>query len=674
MNIQNLKIDLRRLGFRRGDRLFVHSSFKSLGLAGDKPEAVVAMLKEVVGPRGTLGMPVFPWCFAPDHPFDPNTSPSKVGILTEVFRRSADVKRSFHPSHSVAFWGRDAEYLASGHAEMPPYALAGPFGKMYDLNFKIVMLGCGLAPNSTLHAIEDWARLPYGVQGRATCHCLSDPDHLGHAYQAMPVGHREFYEDGEASLACKYAKLLQQRNKLHFGKVGAAPVHWMEARDLVDECMSELDAKPDLFLCDDPKCSSCRVNKAELEVWKRHGGTRWDWVRLGRDKANITPGIDTWTNQGYGPGVPCEGILDDLHARVFVFRKKWRKWVLVTLDLLQTPREVAEAIKARISKRNHIPVDQIAICCSHTHTGPAIGAARIWKQNNISDRTYIEGLAVKISGAVHAAAREAIPITIGFDREPVDIGGINRRVRLANGAYKYYTMQEPLTPNGPVARDFGMIYFKDGQGQLVAGLGHYSCHPIFVAPHLRKISADYPGVFAATVENQVGGNCLIGFLQGTLGNQMPLKYWSGGQQAAVAGKKLAYCFLRGVHRHGGRPLKEVAFSVLNYRIKMTSEKSLITPIQGILLGEVGLGLIGAEIFIELGVRFQRTLASKKCLLVNLANDELGYLPHRQAFRHPTYEVRGCMDWVGGRPGIGEELIDVCATLVRKQFENNRSIN
>ena len=655
--------DLRRTGIQEGDRIFVHSSFKKIGLSDGDPAAVVAALQQAVGANGTLGMPVFPFCFSPDVAFDPAASLSKVGAVTEVFRQTEGVVRSYSPSHSVAFWGRDAEYLAGGHAGIPPYAMQGPFGKLYDLNFKIVMLGCGLAPNSMIHAIEDWADLPYTVHAVTTCYCKSEPDREGRLYHRMPVGHRDFYIGGEASLECKYAKVIRQHRKLHSGTVGQAPTHWMYARDLVDVSMAELDQRPDLFLCDKPECSSCVSNKDELKVWQRNGGGCWDWVRLGRARVCITPGVDTWSNHGMGAGVLCEGVLDDLYARVFLFRKGFRKWVIVTADLLQMPLDVTDMIKARISKRNHISPEDVSICSSHTHYGPSIGAKHIWKKSDIRDHAYVETLAAKISGAVYEAAKECIPVSMRFEKKQVDIGGINRRIRMPDGGYTYFT-DPAQTPNGPAAKEFGMIFFFDLSGQLVGGLGHYSCHPIFTPSHLRKITGDYAGIFAQAVENEVGEGCVVGFLQGTVGDQMPLKYCSSYELAREAGKTLACHFLSASRNRESKPLKNVVFRTELHKVRLTTKRNLKTPIQGIRIGDVGIGMIGGELFYELAKPFEKAVGHNS-LLVSVANDELGYLPTREAFKHPTYEVVGCKNWMGGKAGVGEELIQVCAGLVRR---------
>jgi aminoglycoside 3-N-acetyltransferase len=663
---QTLIVDLKKAGIEKGDRIFVHSSFKKIGLTSGGPEVVVDALKTLISPTGTIGMPLFMDKFSPDEPFDPATSPSGVGIIAEVFRKSDGVKRSYSPSHSVGCWGRDAEAIVCGGTFRPPYSLEGPFGKLYDLNFKIVMLGCGLAPNSTIHAVEDWAELPYCRDGVTTCYTRLDPDKTGREYDHMPCGHRDFYRSGEASLESKYVKLLMRHGKLYNGQVGAATLYWMYARDLVDIGMAELDEDPDLFLCDDPKCSGCVNNKINLSSWQAWGGARWDWVRMGRTKVDITPAVDGWINQGWcGPGMAGEGIYDPLYARVLVFRKKWEKTAIVSMDICQMPREVADRIKERIALRSYIPASNVALCCTHTHTGPAVGNKLIWEEKDISDRSYIEELTKKVSGAVYMAAKEAIPVTVGFDRRVVDIGGINRRVRLKNGTYMDWNWPPhagcPL-PNGKPARDFSVLVFKNSKGEVVAGIGHYACHPIFSPYICRKVTADYPGIFSNAVEQSLGNGAVICFLQGASGDQMPLKPGSSYDLAVQAGQKLAFKFMGLAQQQAkGEPLKKIQCKLIEHRLKH-SAKRIVTPLQVICLNDVVIGFIGAEPFLELDDRFRRQVKSPRLLLVGLANDEIGYVFLRETFRHPTYEVSGCRHWSGGKPGMGEELIATCARL------------
>jgi hypothetical protein len=146
---------------------------------------------------------------------------------------------------------------------------------------------------------------------------------------------------------------------------------------------------------------------------------------------------------------------------------------------------------------------------------------------------------------------------------------------------------------------------------------------------------------------------------------MPAKYLASYAHGVTAGQVLAGAFVSQGLRRRGRPLREVVFRGEDHRIRATKRRGLRTPLQGIRLGDVLLGLVGGEIFYELEAHFQERLGQHKSLLVGLANDELAYLPTREAFDHPTYEVKMCVGCMGGKPGVGEELVEACAEVVRR---------
>lgn len=670
INKESFVNDLKKIGIKKGDRVFLHSSFKSIGTESGNPQKVIDAFLTILAEDGCLGMPVFPFCFSAEEPFDIDSSPSQVGIISEFFRRMKGVSRSFSPSHSVCFYGKDAEHFSRGAEFMPPYSLQGPFGKLYDFNFKIVMLGCGLAPNSMLHAIEDWARLPYMVNGKQTCYSLLDSNSNGKTYNHMPVGHRDFYLDPPECLDAKYVKLLRKHHHLYSDKVGKADVYWMYARELVDTCMKELDENPDLFLCDNSECTICVAHKIDLPPWKTQGGTLWDWIRIGRSKVNINPGIDSYVNHGYGSGILCDGILDDLHARVIVFRKKWERYALISLDLLQLSGDLMQRIKRRISERNRISEENISVCCSHNHCGPSIGAEFIWKEYDIRETSYVDELARKISGAVFEASKEVIPVKIGSTHRDVDIGIINRRVQLNDGTFTYYTRPAEQKPNGIIDKNFTMLFFKDRDNHTVAGIGHYSCHPIFTPPVHRKVTSDYPGFFSGTVEKELGEKSVVCFLQGSLGDQMPKLYSMNYRLASKAGRKLASCFLDEMNRCQYSPLNGMAWDSADHLVQ-NSGTNLNAHLQVLKLNDFIFAFVGGEMFVALGMDFKNRVSKEKSVLVGMANDYLAYIPTRDAFDTPTYEVTSCIEWIKGEPGIGEELIDACVELAKRVGNSNR---
>src|SRR5688572_10370238 len=102
------------LGLNGGDTVLVHSSYDAFqGFAG-KPTDVITVLQDIIGAQGVLMMPTLPFTgtavdyVRSDPVFDVKRTPSRMGLLTELFRRRGDVLRSVHPTHSVAVWGRAA--------------------------------------------------------------------------------------------------------------------------------------------------------------------------------------------------------------------------------------------------------------------------------------------------------------------------------------------------------------------------------------------------------------------------------------------------------------------------------------------------------------------------------------------------------------------------------------
>jgi aminoglycoside 3-N-acetyltransferase len=102
-----------------GDAVFVHSSYKSIGPVDGGAEAVIGAFQDVLTPTGLLVLPSFN--LKPKSQderaasWDPATTPSSVGWLSEYFRLRADVFRSDHYSHAVAAWGAGAADLVAEH-------------------------------------------------------------------------------------------------------------------------------------------------------------------------------------------------------------------------------------------------------------------------------------------------------------------------------------------------------------------------------------------------------------------------------------------------------------------------------------------------------------------------------------------------------------------------------
>jgi aminoglycoside N3'-acetyltransferase len=155
---------LRDLGFHHGATVMVHSSFSHIRrrVPHMSPAMLIALLQDLIGPQGTLLMPTFPFQgsqgeYADKYPrFDVQKTPSKVGILTEVFRQTEDVVRSKHPTHPVAAWGRHASEIVSTHHLGPTFGATSPFYRLREFEGIVVGLGTRYRYAFTIgHVIEE---------------------------------------------------------------------------------------------------------------------------------------------------------------------------------------------------------------------------------------------------------------------------------------------------------------------------------------------------------------------------------------------------------------------------------------------------------------------------------------------------------------------------------------
>jgi len=159
-----LKQRLEAVGIKKGMTLLVHSSFKSLNLKYLTPKDVINAFMDVITSSGNLLFPTLTYkTVNKDNPYYSVTlTPSCVGILPETFRKMDGVIRSLNPIHSVAAWGKDKEDLILSHLDDDiTLGINSPFYKMLKYEGKILMLGCGLKPNTFMHLVENLCKVKY---------------------------------------------------------------------------------------------------------------------------------------------------------------------------------------------------------------------------------------------------------------------------------------------------------------------------------------------------------------------------------------------------------------------------------------------------------------------------------------------------------------------------------
>jgi aminoglycoside 3-N-acetyltransferase len=159
---QNIVDELQKAGIFSGEVLMLHASLSKIGFVEQGAHTVIDAFMEAVGIEGTLVMPAFPvvgfnYDYLSTNPvFNYYLTPSKMGIITEVFRNKSHVIRSLHPTDSVCAVGKHAEYLVKDHFnQLTPYNTNSPFYRLCELKAKIVLLGVDLNSLTNFHTSED---------------------------------------------------------------------------------------------------------------------------------------------------------------------------------------------------------------------------------------------------------------------------------------------------------------------------------------------------------------------------------------------------------------------------------------------------------------------------------------------------------------------------------------
>ena len=177
--------------------LMVHTSVNHmLPMYTGTPLALMQMLIDFCGPERTLAMPAFYLgdpqlddvveSYRRNALFDVRRTPSQMGIVTELFRRSKGARQSLHPTHRIAALGPLAERLTQGHEfAATPCGSGTPFEFMAQHDTCILGIGKPFEVLSQVHHVEDLLGeefpVPHTVSSVPVV--LRDSERIEHTYE-----------------------------------------------------------------------------------------------------------------------------------------------------------------------------------------------------------------------------------------------------------------------------------------------------------------------------------------------------------------------------------------------------------------------------------------------------------------------------------------------------------
>jgi hypothetical protein len=244
--------------------------------------------------------------------------------------------------------------------------------------------------------------------------------------------------------------------------------------------------------------------------------------RAGAAAVNITPAESMWMAGYASRDRPAEGKLSDLHAKALLLEDAGgNRALLLTLDLVGIDRALSTRICRELAARYDLRRDQIAICTSHTHSGPVVGQnlapmhyALVPPAQQARIDAYAENLLTKTVEIVGLAIDDLQPAILQQGRGSTDFA-VNRRNN--RPAEEVPARRAAMTLAGPIDHDVPVLAVRC-EGKLRAIVFGYACHATVLDS--MRWSGDYPGFAQAELE-QLHPDCQAMFWAGCGADQNP---------------------------------------------------------------------------------------------------------------------------------------------------------
>lgn len=427
--------------------------------------------------------------------------------------------------------------------------------------------------------------------------------------------------------------------------------------------------------------------------------------KAGAASQKITPDQMMWM-AGYGSrNHPATGLLNDLHAKALVLEDEQGTCVaFVTLDLVGIGPDVADPITAELTARYQLSRANVVLCCSHTHSGPAVGhnlRTLHYDQVDAEQQKLIDAYAARLKKDVVEVVGRAIaalaPSQLSFGQGTATFAA-NRRNNKEPDVPK---LREAGQLVGPFDHDVPVLKVTALDGTLKAVLFGYACHATVLDGY--DWSSDYPGFAQSAIEAKHPGAVAL-FWAGCGADQNPLprrkvelasKY--GADLAAAVETVLATTLepisgeIKTAWTQIPLPLahvpsrdeveKEAQSSdrYLSARAKLYLRQldadqkiagSYAYPIQAWRLGPKLLFVsLGGEVVVDYALRIKQEFGPSTTWVAGYSNDVMAYIPSRRVLTEGGYEGAGAMVYYGlpspWAPSVEQDIIDALRSEVAK---------
>ena len=156
-----LKEQLTKFNIAKGKPVTIHLSMKAVGQIEGGAEGLLSVLIDYFADEdGLLIVPSHTWRFAC---LNLKKAETCVGVLPNIAVLRSDGVRSLHPTHSVVVFGereRAEEFVRDDAFTDTLTSPKGSYGKLYDEDGYVLLIGVGHDKNTYLHCVEEMIGKP----------------------------------------------------------------------------------------------------------------------------------------------------------------------------------------------------------------------------------------------------------------------------------------------------------------------------------------------------------------------------------------------------------------------------------------------------------------------------------------------------------------------------------
>lgn len=229
---------MKMAGLREGDTILIQSSWAEFYNCTDTPNAVIDELINYIGPNGTLCMACMPLLLN-GRVFNLKKTPSRAGLLSDLFRRYPSVIRSRNVRHSVCGMGPNAQFLLDEHhLGETAWDEYSPYFRLSKVRGKVFTIGLGRYWVGTIiHCVE--ALLRGHLQYYTDMFCQEKTEYKYIDYDGIEKSYWN-YDMPESGKKIRYQSFIKEefifRKYLHpsYSKISNLQIESYDAKEVIE--------------------------------------------------------------------------------------------------------------------------------------------------------------------------------------------------------------------------------------------------------------------------------------------------------------------------------------------------------------------------------------------------------------------------------------------------------